>query len=83
MGVMKMASLEKRSKAQYYRTLELMAVISEEWGECILSLNNYNWKGQDIKELENAIEELQQMVSPMLELEAMLENMVKLKKMES
>jgi hypothetical protein len=70
----------KRNKAQYYRILELMAVIGEEWGECILSLNNYNWKGNKIDELENAIDELNQMVSPMLELQGLLETMVKLQK---
>ena len=75
-----MTQKSKLEKAQYYRLLELMAIIGEEWGETQLSINNYNWKGQDIKELENAIEELQQMISPMLELQGMLENMVKLKK---
>lgn len=71
---------DKLKKAQYYRSLELISVISEEWGECVLSINNYNWKNGGIKELENAIMELKQMVSPMLELQGMLENMVKLQK---
>ena len=75
-----MTQAEKIKKAQYYRSLELISVISEEWGEAILSINNYNWKNGGVKELENAIEELNQMVSPMLELQGMLENMVKLHK---
>lgn len=70
----------KRKKAEYYRSLELISVITEEWGEAVLSINNYNWKNGGIKELENAIEEISQMVSPMLELQAMLENRVKLQK---
>lgn len=78
-----MTSMEKRNKAQYIRLLELMAVISEEWGEAVLSINNYNWKDGGIKELENAIEEIQQMVSPMLELQGLLETMLKLQKKEN
>lgn len=72
--------MEKRNKAQYYRTLELISIIGEEWGECIQSINNYNWKGSKIEDLDNAIVELQQMVSPMLELQGLLEYMVKLQK---
>jgi hypothetical protein len=72
----------KRKKAEYYRSLELISVISEEWGEAVLSINNYNWKNGGVKELENAIEEISQMISPMLELQGMLENMVKLQKKE-
>jgi hypothetical protein len=75
-----MTQAEKRNKAQYIRTLELSNIISEEWGECIQSINNYNWKGQKLEDIENAIEELQQMVSPMLELQGLLEYMVKLQK---
>lgn len=71
---------EKKVKAQYYRSLELVSVITEEWGECVQSINNYNWKGNKIEDLENAIEELKQMISPMLELQMMFEVMVKLKK---
>lgn len=75
-----MTSMEKRNKAQYIRLLELMAIISEEWGEATLSINNFNWKNGGIEELENAIEEIQQMISPMLELQGLLETMVKLQK---
>jgi hypothetical protein len=75
-----MTQEEKRNKAQYIRLLELMAIIGEEWGECQQSINNFNWKGQKIKDLENAIEEINQMVSPMMELQGLLEIMVKLKK---
>lgn len=75
-----MTSEDKRKKAQYYRSLELISIISEEWGECILSINDYNWKSKNIKQLENAIEELNQMVSPMLELQGLLSNIVKLEK---
>lgn len=71
---------EKRNKAQYIRLLELMAVIGEEWGECQQSINDYNWKTKSISDLENAIEEIQQMISPMMELQGLLETMVKLKK---
>jgi hypothetical protein len=70
----------KLEKAQYYRSLELVSIISEEWGEAVKEVNNYNWKGGNIESLENAIVELNQMVSPMLELQGMLENIVKLKK---
>lgn len=74
--------MEKVNKAQYIRLLELMAIIGEEWGECIQSINNYNWKGNKIEDIKNAHEELQQMVSPMLELTGLLEIMVKLEKNE-
>lgn len=73
---------EKDKKAQYIRTLELISVISEEWGEAIQSINNYNWKGGKLEDIENAIEELQQMRSPMFELEGLLQYMVKLQKKE-
>ena len=75
-----MTQKDKLEKAQYIRLLELMAIISEEWGECIRDLNNYNWKGKKQEDLDCAISELKQMWSPMLELEGLLETMVKLKK---
>lgn len=75
-----MTSEDRDKKAQYIRTLELISIISEEWGECVQSINDYNWKGSKIEDIENAIEELKQMVSPMLELQGLLEYMVKLKK---
>ncbi len=69
-------------KAEYFRLLELMAVISEEWGECIKELNDYNWKEEKrtIKTLENSILELNQMYSPMYELQGLLEVMITRKK---
>jgi NTP pyrophosphatase (non-canonical NTP hydrolase) len=75
-----MASEDRIKKSQYIRTLELLAIIGEEFGELTQSINNYNWKGNKIEDLENSIEELQQMISPMMELEGLLEYMVKLKK---
>jgi wobble nucleotide-excising tRNase len=50
-----MTSELKRNKAQYIRLLELSNIISEEWGECIQSINDYNWKGSKIEDIENAI----------------------------
>lgn len=70
----------KENKAQYYRSLELISIISEEFGEMVKSLNDYNWKGNKIEDLENAIYELNQMISPMLELQGLLEYAMKLKK---
>lgn len=70
---------DKLKKAQYYRSLELISILSEEWGECIQSINDYNWKGNKIEDLENAIEELNQMISPMMELQGLLETILKLK----
>lgn len=75
-----MAPKTKLEKAQYYRSLELISIIAEEWGEAIKEINDYNWKGKDIKNLENAIKELDQMYSPMFELTGMLEVMIKQKR---
>jgi phage-related protein len=78
----KLKDKEKLEKAQYFRLLELMAVISEEWGEAIKELNDYNWKKdkRTVDTLEKAIKEIDQMYSPMFELQGLLETMVKLKK---
>ena len=58
----------------YTRTLELVAVISEEWGEAVKELNDFNWKMKDASPSVKAIRlnrflmELDQMKSPMKEL---------------
>lgn len=57
----------------YVRLLELMSVISEEWGETVKETNNYIFKGWDVEDLDKALEELRDLKSPLAELEAMLE----------
>jgi hypothetical protein len=57
----------------YVRLLELQAVIGEEWGEAIKEINEYLWKGNNPKALEKALEELRDMVSPLRELEGLIE----------
>jgi hypothetical protein len=65
--------MNPRKIEPYIRLLELQAVISEEWGETVKEINEYLWKGNNPKALEKAIEELRDMASPLLELEALLE----------
>lgn len=67
-----------QNKLEYIRTLELLAVIGEEFGEMTKEINNFNWKGGNVENLDNAIKELNQMISPMLELQGLL-SVLKLK----
>lgn len=62
-----------REQEAYVRLLELMSVISEEWGETIKDINNYIWKGWNVEDAEKALRELRQIQSPINELEALLE----------
>jgi hypothetical protein len=68
----------------YLRTLELQAVVSEEWGEAIKEINDYNWKAEKCNNdtLKDAIQEINQMYSPLFELQALLETMMKLNEKE-
>lgn len=62
-----------------WRSLELISVISEEWGEAIKEINNYNWKTSNMDVIEkrlllrHAIEEIKQMDSPIKELLEIIE----------
>lgn len=56
----------------YKRTLELMAVIGEEWGEAVKEINDYNWKGCQHEHLKKAINEIAQIYNPLRELKARL-----------
>jgi hypothetical protein len=51
------------------RALELMSVITEEWGEAVKEINNWIWKGAP---LANANDELAQIKSPFAELEELI-----------
>lgn len=62
-----------RDKDEYVRLLELMSIISEDWGDTVKEINNYLWKGNDIKHLKNAQKELQDVISPMMELNGLME----------
>jgi hypothetical protein len=68
----------------YLRTLELQSVVSEEWGEAIKEINDYNWKAEKCNNdtLKDAIQEINQMYSPLFELQALLETMMKLNEIE-
>lgn len=62
-----------REDKQYIRLLELMSIITEEYGEAVKEINNYLWKDGDEKfHLSKAIKELDQIVSPLLELQSLL-----------
>lgn len=58
---------------EYVRLLELIAIISEEWGEAVKEINDYQWKSKDLKHLINAKKELYDLVSSVLELRGLLE----------
>jgi hypothetical protein len=65
--------MNPRKIEPYIRLLELQSVIGEDWGKTIKAINEYLGKGNESKSLEVALEELRGMVSPMRELEALLE----------
>lgn len=62
-----------RNSNEYIRILELLSIVVEEVGETVQSANNFLFKG-DVSELTNAIKECNQVISPLLELNATLEN---------
>lgn len=64
----------------YIRLLELQAVISEEWGETVKEINEYLWKGNSTESLERALKELRDIVSPMREMESLLETTLQKRK---
>jgi hypothetical protein len=49
-----------------------MSVITEEWGETVKDVNNFLWKGLDTENVDKALKELQQLKSPLEELEGVL-----------
>lgn len=65
----------------YIRLLELQAVISEEWGEAIKEMNDYNWKLEknNNETLQRAYDEIQQMYSPIIELQELIQTIMKMK----
>ena len=65
--------MNPRDIEPYVRLLELQAVISEEWGEIVKDINDYLWKGNDVAHLENAEKELQRIISPLRELESLID----------
>jgi hypothetical protein len=64
----------------YQRTLELISVITEELGESIKEINNYNWKSNSnslhdrYTKLGLALKELNQIDSPLKELKDLIMN---------
>lgn len=67
-----MAQGMNRDNPRYIRILELLSVISEEWGEAIQASNNHIWKGESI---DLILEELNDIKSPLLEFEELLKLM--------
>jgi hypothetical protein len=67
-----------RNNPEYIRILELISKITEEWGETVSEINVYH-NGEHPQFLENAINNLEGIHSPLHELQALLE-VVKLKK---
>jgi len=65
--------MNPRENDHYVRFLELQAVINEEWGEIVKELNDYLWKGNNVEHLENAEKELQRIISPLRELEGLID----------
>lgn len=63
-----------RNNLKYIRILELLSIVSEEWGEAIKATNNHIWKGEDII---SAIRKLTAINSPLLELKMLLETINK------
>jgi DNA-binding ferritin-like protein (Dps family) len=68
-----------REQQDYVRLLELISVITEEWGEATKDINNYLWKGRDTEHARKAINEIKQLQSPLNEMTAMLELQLKRK----
>jgi hypothetical protein len=68
-----------REQQDYVRLLELISVITEEWGEAVKDINNYLWKGRDLSDAIKALEEIKQIQSPLNEMAAMLELQIKRK----
>lgn len=64
--------INPRKQEPYIRLLELMSVITEEWGETVKDVNNFMWKGFDTENVDKALKELQQLKSPLEELEGVL-----------
>lgn len=62
-----------RNRQEYVRFLELIALISEEWGETVKDLNKCMGNDWDLEFAEKALRELNQLQSPMSELKAVLE----------
>ncbi len=62
----------------YQRVLELIAVISEEWGEAVKEANNLLWKNESMNENEwnnqiaKILKELKQLDSPVQEFRNLL-----------
>lgn len=59
----------------YRRALELLAVVTEEWGESIKEINNFLWKADSVDEndfyekIDRIRRELRQIDSPLEELD--------------
>lgn len=68
-----------REQQDYVRLLELISVITEEWGEAVKDINNYLWKGRNVEDASKALKEIQQLQSPLNEMAAMLELQIKRK----
>lgn len=62
-----------RKQEPYVRLLELISIISEDWGEGVKEVNNFIGKGWDRENAEKAIQKLQQIQSPINEMAALLE----------
>ena len=62
-----------RDHEEYVRFLELLALITEDWGKVVTYTNDYFSKGYDKKQLDLAMQELSKIKSPMSELTGMME----------
>ncbi|PGQ88189.1 hypothetical protein [Priestia megaterium] len=62
---------EQRQLKVNQRLLELIALVSEDWGKVTAHSNDYRVKGQNRTDAETALQEIQKMQSPLQELEAL------------
>jgi len=62
-----------RTDKDYIRLLELMSVITEEWGEAVKEINNFLFKSNKKESINNAFNELNDIISPLRELTVRIE----------
>lgn len=71
-GANPMKDTQQRQAKVNQRMLELIALVTEDWGKVTAYSNDYRTKGQEINDAEAALREIQKMQSPLQELEALL-----------
>ena len=65
--------IHPRNHDEYIRFLELVSLVTEDWGKIVTHTNDYFSKGYDRTKIDAAIKELDKIQSPMNELRGLME----------